>query len=123
MKSVLKDLFFYQVESGAWPLIDSYELGDDLVFEIDLPGIALDDLSIRVYDDLLIIEGARADVHAGAGVTYLCMERHVKTFRRIVKIPVPVNAAAGRASYVNGVVTVTFPKLKSNVITITIERA
>lgn len=122
MKGVVEDLFFYQVESGAWPLIDSYELGDDLVFEVDLPGVTLDDLSIRVYDDLLIIEGSRADVHAGAGVMYLCMERYVKTFRRIVKIPVPVDAAAGKASYVNGVVTIRFPRLKNKFIAITIER-
>jgi HSP20 family protein len=122
MKSVLKGLFFYQVEPCAWPLVDLFETGDYLVFEADMPGINPEDVSVRVYEDLLIVEGMRNEAGGESKLRYLCMERDMKGFRRVLKIPVPVNIMAGEASYTNGVMTVKFPKLKGKLINIKIER-
>ncbi len=125
MKNVLKGLFYYEAETCTGPLIDIYETGDDLVFEVDLPGIDPTNLSIRVYEDLLIIEGIMTDTDnelPSGGLKYLCMERGLKEFRRVMKIPVHVNTVAGDAFYSNGVMTVKFPKLKGKLIKIKIER-
>ncbi len=122
MKSVLKGLFFYQVEPCSWPLIDLYETDESLVFEADLPGIDPENVSVKVYEDLLIIEGMRAEASCETKLKYLCMERDTKGFRRMLKIPVPVNIPAGEASYENGVMTVKFPKLKGKIIKIKVER-
>lgn len=125
MKNVLKGLFYYDAETCTWPLIDIYETGDDLVFEVDLPGIDPTNLSIRVYEDLLIIEGIVTDTYdelPSGGLKYLCMERGIKEFRRVLKIPVHVNTVAGDAFYSNGVITVKFPKLKGKLIKIKIEK-
>lgn len=125
MKNVLKSLFYYDAETCIWPLIDIYETGDDLVFEVDLPGIDPTNLSIRVYEDLLIIEGIVTDTDNElplGGLKYLCMERGIKEFRRVLKIPVHVNTVAGDAFYSNGVITVKFPKLKGKLVKIKIER-
>jgi HSP20 family molecular chaperone IbpA len=40
----------------------------------------------------------------------------------MVKIPVPVNSMAGKASYRDGMIIVTFPKIKDKVIKIKIEK-
>lgn len=124
MKNVLKGLFYYEAETCTGPLIDIYETGDDLVFEVDLPGIDPTNLSVRVYEDLLIIEGIKTDTdeELPSGGKYLCMERGIKEFRRVLKIPVHVNTVAGDAFYSNGVITVKFPKLKGKLIKIKIER-
>ncbi len=124
MKSVLKGLLFYEAETCGGPLIDLYETDEDVVFEIDLPGIEPANVSIKVYEDLLIIEGVRnAEEKSASGeIKYLCMERGIKDFRRVMKIPVHVNTTAGDAIYNNGVMTITFPKLKGKVIKINIER-
>ncbi|MEW6740880.1 MAG: Hsp20/alpha crystallin family protein [Nitrospirota bacterium] len=125
MKNVLKGLFYYEAETCTGPLIDIYETADDLVFEVDLPGIDPTNLSVRVYEDLLIIEGMMTDTDdelQSGGLKYLCMERGVKEFRRVMKIPIHVNTVAGDAFYSNGVVTVKFPKLKGKLIKIKIER-
>ncbi|WP_333653058.1 Hsp20/alpha crystallin family protein [Dissulfurispira sp.] len=125
MKNVLKGLFYYEAETCTGPPIDIYETGDDLVFEVDLPGIDPTNLSIRVYEDLLIIEGIMTDTDnelPSGGLKYLCMERGLKEFRRVMKIPVHVNTVAGDAFYSNGVMTVKFPKLKGKLIKIKIER-
>ncbi len=121
MKNVLKGLFYYEAETCTGPLIDIYETADDLVFEVDLPGIDLTNLSVMVYEDLLIIEGMMTDTDDELQ-KYLCMERGTKEFRRVMKIPIHVNTVAGDAFYSNGVVTVKFPKLKGKLIKIKIEK-
>ncbi len=123
MKNVLQGLFFYAVENCSEPLIDCYETADDLVFEIDLPGINPADASINVYEDLLIIEGMKTDDESISGdLKYLCMERSTKDFRRVIKMPIHINTIAGEAFYANGVITIKFPKLKGKLIKINIER-
>jgi HSP20 family molecular chaperone IbpA len=74
---------------------------------------------------LLIIEGSRDESNdelTGSKLKYLCMERGMKRFRRVLKIPVFVNTTSGKASYFNGVLTIRFPKLKGKLIKIMIER-
>ncbi|MCL4457858.1 MAG: Hsp20/alpha crystallin family protein [Nitrospirae bacterium] len=124
MKSVLKGLFFYEAETCGSPLVDLYETAEDLVFEVDLPGIDPANVSIKVYENLLIIEGERdvEEKSASGEIKYLCVERGMKDFRRVIKIPVHVNTIAGDAVYNNGVMTITFPKLKGKVIHIAIEK-
>lgn len=126
MKKVLNGLFFYEVEACRGPLVDLYETGDELVCEVDLPGADLSKLTIRVYEDLLLIESsgnAEGDEEmCPGGFRYLCMERSLKAFRRVVKLPVLVNTLAAVACYNDGVLTVKFPKLKGKVIRVTIER-
>lgn len=125
MKSVLKSLFYYEAETCTGPLIDIYETENALVFEVDLPGIDPTNLSVRVYEDLLIIEGMITntdDELQSGGLKYLCMERGIKEFRRVIKIPVHVNTMAADAFYSKGVVTIKFPKLKGKLIKIKIEK-
>lgn len=124
MKSVLKGLFFYEAETCGGPLMDIYETGDDLIFEVDLPGIDPANVSIKVYENLLIIEGERdvEEKSASGEIKYLCVERGAKDFRRVLKIPINVNTVAGDAVYENGVMTIKFPKLKGRLIKINIDR-
>ena len=122
MKNVLKGLFFYQVEHCAGPLAYIYEAEDSLVCEFDLPGINPDEVSVTIYEDVLVIEGTRTEPDAGPKLKYLCMERDVKGFRRVLKPPVPVNIMAAEASYADGVVTIRFPKLKGKLVKVKIER-
>ncbi len=120
-----RTLFFYEVKSYKEPLIDLYETEDDLIFKIDIPGIDVRNIFLKVYEDLLIIEGLlltiKEDCHEER-LKYLCMERNLKTVRRVIRIPIPVNTVAGTAFYENGVVTIKFPKLKDKLIKIKIEK-
>ena len=123
MKTVLKNLFLYEVEVYSGLMIDLYETAEELVFEVDLPGIDPAKVSVRAYEDLLIIEGVRNDIDNTAGLKYLCLERGMRLFRRVLKIPIPVNTMSGNAVYANGVMTIKFPKLKDRMIKIAVERA
>ncbi len=120
-----RSLFFYELKNYKEPLIDLYETDNDLIFKIDIPGIDIRNISVKVYEDLLIIEGlllvSKEDC-SDEGLKYLCMERNIKTVRRVLKIPIPVNTVAASAFYENGVVTIKFPKLKDKLIKIKIEK-
>lgn len=124
MKSARRMVFF-EVEPSTGPLVDLSETQDELVFEIDLPGVEPEKISLRVYEDLLVVEGVRKGLRGTGGcgrMNFICLERECKSFRRVIRIPVPVNTMAGRAVYAHGVMTVTFPKLKGRVIRIPVER-
>jgi len=126
MNQILKGLFFYEVQACSGPLIDVYETEDELVCEVDLPGADLSRLSIRVYEDLLLIESAGVpdsdEEMSPGGFKYICMERDLKGFRRVIKLPVLVNTLAAAASYGDGVLKVKFPKLGGKLIRVAIEK-
>lgn len=124
MQSFVKELKFHITrETSEEPLVDLYETDTDLVFEIDLPGMDPDNISIKIFENLLIIEGIkRVNDRAMKTHKYLCMERSMDGFRRAVKIPVAVNSMEGKAVYSQGVVKVILPKIKKTAIRIKIEK-
>jgi HSP20 family protein len=95
------------------PLLDLYETAESVVVEADIPGIDPDDVEISVLNGILTIEGMKKEkVEETTRINYLCMERSFETFRRILRISVPINPKKATAVYASGVLTVTFPKLK-----------
>jgi len=112
---------YFQAETGYQPFVDLYETDEDLVIEIELPGTNPEDALIKIYGDIVIIEGVKRETRAEKTVNYICMEREFGGFRRILKLPTPVNTMAGKAVYHEGVVTLKFPKLRDRVFKIKIE--
>ncbi len=95
------------------PLLDLYETAEAVVVEADIPGIDPEDVEISVLNGIMTIEGMKKEnVEEAHKINYLCMERSFETFRRIIRISVPINPKKATAVYSSGVLTVTFPKLK-----------
>lgn len=115
-------VYFHLEAAGSLPPVDLYETDDSLVFEIDLPGIEPEDLLLKVYDGLVIIEGINKERHEGKRLRYICMERNFESFRRVISVPVPILSNEGKATYKDGVITLSFPKLREKVIRIQIEK-
>lgn len=115
-------LYLHTETAGYQPLVDTYEAGDCLIFEIEIPGINPEDMLIKVRDDIVIVEGVKRETRGGNRLRYLCMERKFAGFRRILEIPVSVDLMAGKAFCRDGVITLKFPKLRNKVIKIEIEK-
>lgn len=114
-------MLYLQTEaSGFQPLVDMYETREDLVIEVDLPGVLPEDMLVKVCDDAIIIEGVKRETPR-PGTRYLCMERKFRSFRRVLNVPVPVDAKAGKAAYREGVLTIRIPKTRETVIRIKVE--
>jgi len=96
---------------GAWgPNLDLYEDKDSLVAKVELPGMKKADIEVSLDNGTLTIAGERkAEENIKDAETHR-LERFYGRFQRSVALPVPVNTGAVKASYVDGILTVTLPK-------------
>jgi HSP20 family protein len=91
--------------------MDLYETADEVVIEMDLPGMGLSEISVMTQDNLLVVEGVKRDAVEEAKVNYLCMERVFGPVRRVVQLPATIDPGTVRASYANGVLTIRAPRM------------
>ena len=100
-----------QADLTAWaPAVDIYEGQNELVAQVDLPGVEEKDIDVRVENNTLTIRGERKFEKSVNEENYLRVERAYGSFTRSFSLPNTVNAEAIRASYKQGVLTVHMPK-------------
>lgn len=93
------------------PRVDLEDREEAYELAVDLPGVKADDIHVDVEDDHLVIHGTRhAWKEADENVTRH-LERINGDFRRVVRLPKPVNKDAVEAKFEFGVLTVTLPKV------------
>jgi HSP20 family protein len=93
---------------GYTPYFDVKQVGVDLVFTADLPGVDADDLSVTLAADLLRVTGVRNQ--AVEGETYCLYERDHGPFSRTFKIAGEIDRARVEVRLDRGVLTVVVPK-------------
>ena len=100
-----------QPEAMGFPL-NVWQDENAVYVEGDLPGVDRATLEVTVTDgDQLSIKAQRAAPAAAEGVTWLRQERPAGHFARALVLPLPVDAEKVEASYNNGVLKVTLPKI------------
>jgi len=99
-----------QMLSGWAPAVDLYEDKDNLYLKAEVPGLKKEDLDISIHEDLLTLAGERkAETKATPGQVYRS-ERFVGRFQRTFTLPTPVAVDHVKATYSDGILTVTLPK-------------
>jgi HSP20 family protein len=102
------------VSERVWaPVADMYETKDELVVKLDLPGMNEKDVQVSITGDLLSIKGQRFETQEAKQESYYRAERWTGRFERIFQVPVPVQADKVHATYREGVLTVTLPKVEA----------
>ncbi len=95
---------------GAWvPTADVYETDAALVFCLELPGLSLEDIDLRLEGDELIVEGERR-ILGERGEQFHRVERSYGKFARRFAIPSAVERDSVEAKYENGVLIVTLAR-------------
>lgn len=90
------------------PLVDIYETQDNLVLLADLPGVAKQDLNIKLDDDLLTIEGT---VHASAAPGQQIVNEYDRgIFYRQFTVGEAIDRGKIDANLKNGVLELILPK-------------
>jgi HSP20 family protein len=90
------------------PAVDIYETEDKLVVLADLPGVAKEDLSIKLDDEVLTIEGA---AHASAAPGQHLLTEYVSgTFYRQFTVGEAIDREKIDAKLKNGVLELVLPK-------------
>ena len=96
---------------ASWaPAVDIYEGQDELVAQVDLPGVQEKDIDIRLENNTLTIRGERKFEKSVNEDNYLRVERAYGSFTRTFSLPNTVNAEGIHADYKQGVLTVHMPK-------------
>ena len=96
---------------GAWtPLADVYETPTHVVFSLELPGLSLADIDLKVEDDDLLVHGERKMQREEEGEQFHRVERSYGKFARRFRLPSHVDRDSVEATYRDGVVTVALSK-------------
>ncbi len=91
--------------------IDLAEYDDELVIVVDLPGFDSEDIDVTLEGDRLTIAAIQEDEIDESNGAYIHRERRSSSVRRTVTLPVEVQEDTASATYTNGVLTVTLPKV------------
>lgn len=92
------------------PSIDIYEVEGRYDLYVDLPGVKLDDVTIEMLDERLIIKGKRPLVPQDDSLKVHRQERMLGNFSRTVRLPKQLDAEKIEAHFENGVLHIVLPK-------------
>jgi HSP20 family protein len=103
-----------EVATAAWvPLVDIFEENGAIRLLAELPGVKPEDVKISVEGNLLTIKGTKEQVAEEKAEKVHRYERAFGTFERTFTLPATVAAEKIKATYGNGVLTLTLPKTEA----------
>mgnify|MGYP003694072325 CR=1 FL=1 len=92
------------------PAVDMYETKDDLVVTAELPGVNEKEVQLSITGDVLSLRGERTPESGHQPGEFPPGERWYGRFERHLSLPISVQADKVKATYRDGVLTVTLPK-------------
>ncbi len=97
------------------PRLDVYETENEIVASCELPGLeSKEDVNIDINDNILSISGSVNRVNKVKEDQVHTRERFVGRFHRSLRLPTAVNTEGVKATYRNGILEITMPKLKED---------
>lgn len=96
--------------SGWTPALDVHEDKDNYTVQAELPGMKREDIEVSLHDGTLSISGERKSETKHQDAEVCRAERYFGHFQRTVALPSAVAADKVKASYKDGVLTITLPK-------------
>src|SRR6266511_2829564 len=96
--------------NGWTPALDLYEDKDNLIVKAELPGMRQEEIDISLHDGTLAISGERKQEDKHEDAEAYRSERFLGRFHRTLALPKPVQSEKAKATYQDGILTVTLPK-------------
>ena len=107
------DLFDNMIRSSeareTFPVVDVYEDKKKITLEAEVPGINLDDISVKLDKNILTIEGKKS-VSNGKDKKYWRSERSISSFKRSFSLPPSIEVKKIQAFCDKGVLKIEAPK-------------
>jgi HSP20 family protein len=97
---------------GAFPPLNVFNKGDDLVVLAEAPGVRKGDLKIEAKGNTVRISGAKT-VGYGERVSLHRRERGEGRFDRTITLPVEVDADRVKAEFRDGILALYLPRAES----------
>lgn len=92
------------------PPADVYETEEEIVVEMELPGVSEKDVQVQLFTGRVEVTGLKRELAGHQGSRFLRLEREFGAFRREVAVPAAFEAGRAKAVLANGVLTVTLRK-------------
>lgn len=99
-----------QFMEGWFPAVDVFEDKETLLVKAELPGLKKEDIEISLHDNFLTLAGERKEEQKHEDSQTYRSERWVGRFHRTISLPCRVEAEKIKATYNDGVLSVTLPK-------------
>ncbi|MDR3377735.1 MAG: Hsp20/alpha crystallin family protein [Verrucomicrobiae bacterium] len=109
LEDELDSLFESPAETWS-PALDIQENKDAYTLNVELPGMKREDITVSIQNDALVISGERKAETVSEGTEIHRQERFYGKFSRTLTLPAAVSGDQVKASYKEGVLTVTLPK-------------
>ncbi|MCU4653818.1 Hsp20/alpha crystallin family protein [Roseibacterium sp. SDUM158016] len=84
--------------------------GSNYRIALELPGVAEEDIDIRVHDGAVTVSGEKTAEREEKGETWFFSERAYGSFSRSFRLPPDADAGAIAADLKDGLLTITVPK-------------
>jgi len=110
---VLGSLNGDSTEASWVPPVDIFEDVDAIRIIAEVPGVKPEDVKISLENNVLTIRGSKQQVAQERTERMHRYERTYGTFERSFTLPATVDASNIKASYEQGVLTVTLPKAET----------
>lgn len=107
---------------NTWtPPVDVYETEDAVQVNVELPGISIDQVRIKILDNVLKVEGQKERENPTARLVseeqrptgFICLERSYGKFAFSVSLKWPIESEQVRAVMREGVLQIHLPKTKT----------
>ena len=96
---------------GAEPLaLDVYETADSVVVKTAVPGVRPEEIDITITGDVLTIKGETKTEEKVEEANYIRQERRYGAFQRSVQLPGSLLTEDAKATFEDGVLTLTIHK-------------
>ena len=106
----LRERLARALEPGVWlPQIEVFQREDRIVVRADLPGMKKEDVTLRIEEGELVIEGERREELREEQGEYFHSERSYGRFHRAIPLPRGAELEKAEASFRDGVLEVTIP--------------
>lgn len=92
--------------------VDVYETAETLVVKARTAGVNKEDLDVSISDGILTVSGTLSSGDDTDATNWHIQECYWGEFSRTVALPVPVKEDEAAASLKDGVLSITFPKVK-----------
>lgn len=95
------------------PSVDVIDREEEIVVRAEIPGVEKENLEVSLNDDRLSIKGStRQEKEEKEAGEYTRREMSRGSFTRVVTLPASVDGEKAKASFRDGVLEMTLPKLK-----------
>ncbi|MBU0960000.1 MAG: Hsp20/alpha crystallin family protein [Proteobacteria bacterium] len=92
------------------PTLDIGATEKEYTISIEVPGVEEKDVTLEIADNTLTIKGEKEQEREEKEKHYYRMERSYGSFQRLLSLPEDADQDAIKATFKNGVVTITMPR-------------